>query len=227
MNSNKELIQKSEAFLKDKFNNQQYFIDHPSDGEYRLQHSYRVANIGKMIAEKEGFNVTEMVIACLFHDIGYSEDFKSDDDWINHGRKSAKIARPFLLSLGLPNDRVEDICYGIAIHVDDKADFEGKRTPFAETISDADNIDRFDAYRIYETLQYNKFSQMTFDEKQDNVNSMLDKLNKYSQMQLATKTASKIWKQRIDFYILFYQKLRQQLENSTSIVSLPGTDIEF
>ena len=30
-----------------------------SDREYRLQHSYRVANIGKIIAEKEGFDITE------------------------------------------------------------------------------------------------------------------------------------------------------------------------
>ena len=31
---------------------------------YRLAHSYRVANIGKEIAEKEGLNVEDLMIAC-------------------------------------------------------------------------------------------------------------------------------------------------------------------
>ena len=32
---------------------------------YHLAHSYRVANIGKEIAEKEGLNVEDLMIACL------------------------------------------------------------------------------------------------------------------------------------------------------------------
>ena len=35
---------------------------------YRLAHSYRVANIGKEIAKKEGLNVEDLMIACLLHD---------------------------------------------------------------------------------------------------------------------------------------------------------------
>lgn len=217
MKINNEMIEKSEKNLRDAFDNSKYLMEHPGDKEYRLQHSYRVANIGKIIAEKEGFDVTEMVIACLFHDISYSEEFKDENDWLNHGRDSAKIIRPFLNSLGLIENRVEDICYGIAIHVDDKADFEGERTAFAETIGDADNIDRFDAYRIYETLQINRFSEMTFDEKENKINQTLKKLNEYKEMKLGTQTATEIWKERIEFYISFYEKLRNQLCNSTSI----------
>ena len=36
-------IQKTEAFLKEQFANCAFFKEHPADGEYRLQHSYRVA----------------------------------------------------------------------------------------------------------------------------------------------------------------------------------------
>lgn len=217
MRINNEFIEKSEEYLKNVFNSSQYLMAHPSDREYRLQHSYRVANIGKIIAEKEGFDVTEMVIGCLFHDISYSEEFKHENDWLNHGRNSAEISRPFLLSLGLSENRVDDICYGIAIHVDDNSNSEGNRTFFAATIGDADNIDRFDAYRIYENLQYNKFSQMTFYEKNKKVNETLEKLNEYRKIQLATNTATEMWKERIQFYILFYKKLKEQLFNSTSI----------
>ena len=150
---NTDFISKTEAFLKQKFDDSKYFAEHADEKAYRLEHSYRVANIGRQIAAKEGFDETEMVIACLLHDVSYCEDF-DDDGWKDHGRNAAKIARPFLEELGLAQDRINDMCYGIAIHVDDEADFEGERTPFALTVGDADNIDRFDAYRIHEGLCY-------------------------------------------------------------------------
>lgn len=218
MEMNRELISKTENFLKETFDNSEFLNAHPSDKEYRLQHSYRVANIGKKIAQAEGFDVTETVIACLLHDISYCETFQDfEKDWKNHGRSAARIARPFLEGLGLESDCINDICYGIAIHVDDEADFEWERTPFAETVGDADNIDRFDVYRIYESLQYCKFSEMSFAEKQEKVDSMLKRLHELKDMKLGTKTAEMIWKERIAYYISFYEKLKEQLANSTEI----------
>lgn len=148
---NTKMVAKTESFLKDTFAASTYLLSNPTDRDYRLEHSYRVANITKAIAEAEGFNVTHAVIAGLLHDIAYCEEMVTREDRMNHGRRGAVIARPFLESLGLPADAVNEICYGIAIHVDDEADFEWERTPFCETVGDADNIDRFDAYRIYET----------------------------------------------------------------------------
>ena len=57
------MIAKTEAFLKDTFTASTYLRSHPADKDYRLEHSYRVANIAKAIAEAEGFNVTYAVIA--------------------------------------------------------------------------------------------------------------------------------------------------------------------
>ncbi|MBQ7360016.1 MAG: HD domain-containing protein [Lachnospiraceae bacterium] len=216
---NMELVAKAENFLKDKFDNSDFLNAHPADKEYRLQHSYRVANIGKAIAEKEGFDVTEAVIACLLHDIAYCLTFDDfENDWKNHGRNGAKIARPFLESLGLPTERVDDICYGIAIHVDDEAGFEGERTAFAETVGDADNIDRFDAYRIYEGLQYRKFSEMPYAEKKDYVDTTLSRLAELREMKLGTASAKELWQERVDYNISFYEKLKSQLNNSTEIL---------
>ena len=137
---------------------------------------------------------------------------------MNHGRRSATIARPFLESLGLSADAVNEICYGIAIHVDDEADFQWERTPFCETVGDADNIDRFDAYRIYETLEYLKFSKMNLADKQEKVVSTIEKLNRFKEMKLGTATAKNLWIQRLDYYIGFYEKLKAQLDNSTAIL---------
>lgn len=214
---NTEMITKTEAFLKDTFTASTYLQSNPTDRDYRLEHSYRVANIAKTIAEAEGFNVTYAVIAGLLHDIAYCEEMVTREDRMNHGRRSAAIARPFLENLGLPADSVNEICYGIAIHVDDKADFEWERTSFCETVGDADNIDRFDAYRIYETLEYLKFSEMRLEDKCEKVASTIDKLTRFKEMKLGTSTAKNLWVQRLDYYIGFYEKLKAQLENSTTI----------
>ncbi len=214
----RDLVGQTEAFLKKTFADSAYLKEHPADRAYRLEHSYRVANIGRQIAEKEGFDPTEMVIACLLHDVAYCQEFRSREEGLEHGRISARIARPFLTQLGLPEDRIQDICYGIAIHVDDAADFEGERTAFAETISDADNIDRFDAYRIYEALCWKNFRELTLEEKAEHVRSTLERLHALREMKLGTRTAMEIWRQRIDYYSSFYEKLMAQLSSSSAII---------
>lgn len=215
---NTEMISKTESFLKDTFAGSSYLQANPTDRDYRLEHSYRVANIAKAIAEAEGFDVTCAVIAGLLHDIAYCEEMVTREEQLNHGRRSAAIARPFLESLGLSNDTVNDICYGIAIHVDDEADFEWDRTPFCETVGDADNIDRFDVYRVYESLQYMKFNEMPLAEKLDRVNGIIDKLTRYKEMRLGTATAKKLWIERLDYQLGFYGKLKAQLDSSSAVL---------
>jgi uncharacterized protein len=122
-----------------------------------------------------------------------------------------------LESLGLSPDLVNAICYGIAIHVDDTSSFEWERTPFSETVGDADNIDRFDVYRIYEILQLQKFSEMTLLQKKERVDTALNRLRSLREMKLGTATAQNLWIQRLDYYISFYERLKIQLNNSGEI----------
>jgi len=211
-------IRKTSDFLKETFFSSPYLQAHPADRDYRLEHSFRVANIAKNIAEQEGLDVTNAVIAALLHDLAYCEEMHTREDWQNHGRRSAAIARPFLESLDLAADAVQQICYGIAIHVDDQADFAWERTAFCETVGDADNIDRFDAYRIYETLEYQHFSELTLEEKREKVSTMLEKLNRLKTIPFATPTATAMWLQRLEDYTAFYQKLERQLAASCTIL---------
>ena len=215
---NADLIRAAEAFLSDVFAASTYLQSSPTERDYRLEHSYRVANIAGKIAEAEGFNKTNAVIAGLLHDISYCDEMKTREDRVNHGRRSAAIVRPFLKSLGLSELEVNEICYGIAIHVDDHADFEWERTPFSETVGDADNIDRFDAYRIYESLQFIQFSEMPLADKLSRVNSTIEKLTRYKDINLGTETATKLWVQRLNFQLSFYEKLRAQLNSSNSVL---------
>ena len=210
-------IEQTKAYLYDCLKQSPFFEKHPAKLDYRYQHSLRTAHIASQVAQADGLDEEALVLGCLLHDISYCQEFADQKEWLDHGRTSAHMARPWLLQLDLEPERVEEICYGIAIHVDDEADFEWDRTPFCETVGDADNIDRFDAYRIYETLEYQSFSKMNLEEKQEKVTSTIDRLTKYKEMKLGTITAKNLWIQRLDYYIGFYEKLKAQLENSTTI----------
>lgn len=212
-----ERVQKTVAFLKASFEGGSWFANHPADKSYRLDHSIRVANICGQIARAEGLDEEAAVIAGLLHDIAYGVmDTSTGYDWSNHGRDGARIARPFLETLELPEQTVNDICYGIAIHVDDKADFDGRRCPFTETVGDADNIDRFDAFRIYESVRYQAcLEEKTLAEKVDWLRRRLIQLEKLAGWNFATPTATAMWHDKLDFQRQFFKRLLVQMENST------------
>ena len=213
-----KVINAAQQFLKDTFADSLYLQKHPNEAAYRIEHSYRVANIAKQIALNEGFCVTDAIVAGLLHDIAYCEEMPTWEQRKEHGRRGAELVRPFLEEQGMSADRINEICYGIAIHVDDTSSFEWERTPFTETVGDADNIDRFDAYRIYETLQMQNFSDMSLNDKREKVVSTIEKLTEYKEMKLGTVTAKNLWLQRLDYYIGFYEKLKAQLDHSTAVL---------
>ncbi len=204
--------QRTLAFLSGQLSACQYFKTHPADGAYRLEHSIRVARIGAEIARAEGMDEEHMTIACLLHDVAYGLDFPADYDWKEHGRDGARMARPFLATLGLDSQAVEDICYAIAIHVDDWADFAGRRTPFTETVGDADNIDRFDAFRIHDNLRFKKFYEMPLNERLGWLSELLPQLEKLERMELATPTATALWRDKVAFQNMFFARLLAQMK---------------
>lgn len=209
-------IEKTLAFLRECFESGQWFQKNPVDKAYRFDHSIRVANICRKIASEEGMDEEQAVIAGLLHDVAYGVmDTSEGYDWSNHGRDGARIARPFLKTLGFEDQTVEDICYSIAIHVDDKADFEGRRCPFTETVGDADNIDRFDAWRIYESVRYQaKLEEKTIEEKLGWLDQRLAGLEKLREMSFGTPTATAMWLDKVEFQRQFFERLKAQMEHS-------------
>ena len=219
-----ERICKTEKFLREKLAESRYFMKKPESGAYRLEHSIRVSRIAGEIARAEGMDDEAAIIAGLLHDVSYCLDFDDDDDWKNHGRNSARIARPFLETLGMDEKTVNDILYGIAIHVDDEADFEWERTPFALTVGDADNIDRFDAFRLYETLEKAGYKKLSFAEKSALTESTLERLEEFAKMKFATPAATSLWQERIGFYRDFYLRLRAQLSAGTGYLEVERSE---
>lgn len=211
-------IQKTETFLKEQFANCAYFREHPADGEYRLQHSYRVAYAAGDIARKEGLDEEGLIIGALLHDVGYSLPFEREEGgWQEHGRMSARLARPFLEQLNLGKERVQEICYGIAIHVDGKADFPGEKTAFACTIGDADDVDRFDAYRIYDAMEYAGFRELKIEDKRKWLREKLDWIKWRLGEKSGTETARQMIAERLLYQRQYYEKVLEQMAHSGKI----------
>jgi len=208
-------IEKTIKFIQDLFENSEYLKDKKKDRDYRLNHTYRVASIGKEIALKEKLDVDALVIGCLLHDISYVTEMKNDEERRAHGRLSAKMAREFVYSLDVKQHLKDELLYGVAIHVDDKSDFEGDRTVLAETISECDNIDRFDKYRLYEHLHYSDLDSKTLEEQLEYAEKRIKGLNRLKrEFIFKTKTSNSMWNDNLDYQIDYFERLLKQLKTS-------------
>jgi len=211
----KEVIEKVCKFMEEEIMKLANYKDNTEGmASYRIEHSYRVGKIGLEIAKKEGLDEERTYVACLLHDIGYSLDYESKEEYINHGRYGAKIAREFLSKFDYTKEQIDEMCYGIAIHVDDKADFVFERTKLALVVGDADNIDRFDAYRLYEGLEFAKYKDFTLEQQREYVNKKLFKLNQFLEIECGSPTAQKMWNDKIEYQIHYFEKLKKQIDNS-------------
>jgi putative nucleotidyltransferase with HDIG domain len=189
--------------------------------EYRWLHTLRVSNIGYKLAKAEGANIELAVAGCLLHDIA---SLRPDDpeDIYGHGRVGAQLIRPRLPELGYSPDETENICYSVAAHADGKAGYDYPHTLEAKIVSDADNIDRFDAYRLLEFCQphMGDFGKLVLA-----VEERLTRLEGYrSRRVMETETGHDLFNQKLDMQILVYKALveQQRLSSLTNLPGLPG-----
>ncbi|MBI5945289.1 MAG: HD domain-containing protein [Chloroflexi bacterium] len=172
------------------------------DFDYRWKHTLRVTQYGKQIAETEGADVEVVMAACLLHDISKFDD---EQYGVEHGRVSARIARPFLETLGYSAEQVDNICFSIAVHVDDKADFEHPVTLESKIVSDADNIDRFGAYRLL--LQFKNYAE-NYHALIEKAESRILTLRKYREGNITgTASGEKLFNHQLDLQINFLEHL--------------------
>ena len=203
-----ERIEKTAAYVRNYLFEMAEKRDGPYvDPDYRYQHTLRVAQFGKLIAEKEGANVEHVVVACLLHDMAHFDD---DDHYRDHGRLAARICRPFLSSLGYSDEEVTAICYAVAVHVDGEADFEHPTSLEASAVTDADNIDRFSAYRI---LLYCQPEVYHFKGLVEKLTERLKVLKDYrSKRLMETETGHQMFNEQLDRQIEFYEAILAQNE---------------
>ena len=168
---------------------------------YRFEHSLRVANIAKEIAEAENQDVLVVTMAAILHDVGkFDTDIKEE-----HGRVSANLALPFLKTLGVSKKQVGDIMYCIAAHVDGEAGYDYDHIAEAKTVMDADAIERFGIYRIYQSLIWGEIEQIEEAEITPKCNS--GRLKNFKTI-LSTNAANVISKKNLDIQINYYKHLK-------------------
>ena len=208
-----ERILKTEEALHREFENGRGF-DYDWQRFYRYEHSLRVASIGAYIAREEGLDEEAMICACLLHDAAYFRGFRDRQEWVDHGRNSALIARPVFEELGFPEDMVEQMCFGISTHVDEEKDFPRPWTIFERTIRNADDIDRYDVYRLYETLQMGHFEELPLSDKLAFLENRLDILKNGPEPAMVTETAQKLWDDHLNYQIGFIERMIRQIRSS-------------
>lgn len=171
------------------------------DPEYRWQHTLRVSNCGRIVAEAEGADVELVVAACLLHDVAHFDQ----DDWTEHGRLGARIIRPLLAKLGYSSTETANVCFSVAVHVDGRADFEHPETLESRVVSDADNIDRFGAYRI---VQWCTADVQDYDDLIAKLKQRLTVLEEYRQRRvMETETGHKLFNRQLDLQIAVFKAL--------------------
>jgi len=173
--------------------------------DYRWRHTLRVSQWGKILAEAEGADVELVVAACLLHDVASFDVMPDDRD---HGRAGAEIARPLLEELGYTPEQVETICYAVAAH----ADVENPETLEARVVTDADNVDRFGAYRVLYMCLPNIGD---YDNLTEKLRKRIERIESYrAKSPLCTPTGQKLFAEQLDFQNAFFRKFVEEHDAS-------------
>ncbi|RTE49824.1 HD domain-containing protein [Actinobaculum sp. 352] len=194
---------------------------------YRFQHCLRVAAIGRAVAEEAGMDADTLELACVLHDVG-----KFDPAWhVDHGRAGAKLARRFLAEQGAHPALIDEICQGIAMHTDGRwnyppqspdytgaIDYSEEPSVLARSVGDCDNVDRFGAYRVYDTLQYVDFLGMELNEQLSFIAGYRQRLAREREYACATGACQRRWIEALDAQNEYFAALEAQIA-----AALPGT----
>lgn len=177
---------------KDKAHLERYLLG----ADYRWQHTLRVSQFGKVIAENEVVDVELVVAACLLHDIAWFDT--NADNSREHGRLGAEKAQPVLEDLEYEPDQITNICYSIASHVVE----ENPTTIEAKIVSDADNVDRFGPYRV---LQWCYSDINDYDKLADKLSDRIKRLEHYRENNpLSTLTGKQLFAEQLNLQIRFF-----------------------
>ena len=183
----------------------------PKQYAYRWPHTLRVADIGARIALESGLDAEALILGCLLHDIGYVA-CKAPADFDDHGRISAEIAAEFLASLPISQERRESICYGIRIHTLEAEKHPRPATVPEWSVGDADNIDRFDAWRVYLMLSWQEPEKLSPAALGALAKERAEKMAAFRRWKFATPAAQRMWEDRMAFHEEFYRRLTAQME---------------
>ena len=181
------------------------------DMTYRYEHTMRVAQWGKKIAEEEGWNPEPLIMACLLHDVGYPL-FKDAADMKNHPAYSAELAEKFLKQIGYDEKMTASVCKAIEIH-DKWNDVPADATDFELSVRDADDLERFDVMRVC-MIGRSDIGERNAGELMELCDKRLDEIEDAKNRICGTKTAKKLWEEELVKRSRFYEELKRQMQGT-------------
>ena len=211
-NSGENPVKLTHSFLKEFLNP----TPDRYDMTYRYEHTLRVAQWGKKIAEGEGWNPEALVMACLLHDVGYPL-CKDMADMKNHPRYSAELARKFLKQIGYEETMSERICKAIEIH-DMWNDVPEDAKAFELSVRDADDLERFDVMRVC-MIGRSDIGERSAAELLEICEKRLDEIEGAKNRICGTETAKKLWEEELEKRKQFYGELKRQMKGTFEMQS--------
>ncbi len=164
--------------------------------DYRWQHTLRVSQYGKIIAEAEGADIELLLAAGLLHDVAWFDT--GIENSREHGRIGAGISRPVLQELAYLPEQIENICYAIASHVD----VENPTSLEAKILRDADNVDRFGPYRVVQWCYSDMGDYYTMADK---LKERIVRLENYRDENMQfTQTGKQLFIEQLNMQIEFF-----------------------
>ena len=170
-----------------------------SDYNHDISHIIRTVTLAKYIAKKEKADVDICVVAAWLHDIGQSIAFEK------HNETGAKMARKFLLSIGMNKEFTDNVVHCIICHSTKRV--KEAQTKEAKVLYDADMLQCLGAFGYTRLLsQATVFMKFDLNKAIKWVKSIEKKCRLHSQ----TKTGKKFAKEFLDFMQKFYKQYEKE-----------------
>ncbi len=179
---------------------------------YRYEHSLRVAMRGRQIAEGEGWEPEPLVIACLLHDIGYPECKTMEELLKYHPAYSAEIAGLFLKNINYDSGLAESICRAVELH-DQIENLPTDASAFELSVRDADDLDRFDAMRVY-MKGGSMIGENNAADIAEGCRLKLRQIEEAHGRVCGTGTAKRLWEEQLSMRKGYYEALLGQVEKT-------------
>ena len=188
---------------------------------HRWDHTQRVCRMALHLGEQEGADRDIVALAALLHDIGRTEEDRSQGR-IRHAERGADMARKILAGEGLEDNKIGKIVHCIATHR--FRDNKQPETPEAKVLFDADKLDSIGAVGIARAFLFaGEVGAMLHDKNVDPENSdpyseedtayreYLVKL-RYIKDQMLTRSGLELAKERHRFMTDFFERLNREVD---------------
>jgi len=190
-------------------------------GSHRWDHTQRVSELAEHIAKTENANTEIVKLAAYLHDIGRTEEDKSNGK-ICHAELGAKMAAEILQNENFDYQETEKITHCIETHR--FRDNKVPQTLEAKVLFDADKLDSIGAVGIgraflfagengahlhYKDIDPAKVER--YSEEDTAYNEFLVKLQ-FVKNKMLTTEGSRIAKERHEFMVNFFDRLNSEVD---------------